>query len=346
MKKKIGVSLLILMLVLTAGCSGGREAEAPAAKPVKVAEVKNESAGVALDYLGVVAARELKKLGFKMAGVLEDVAVSKGAAVAAGDTLAALETKDLELAVQASQNTRDNAQKAYEFAQDNFDKINRLFEAGAVSAAERDKAEVEMVNLRSGYNNAQIDYQNKQNLLADSILKSDISGFVADILYEEGEMAPAGYPVVILRSSGLEVTVGLAQDDLQKVKAGTAARVLYGDMEIAGEVTAIGQLPDTSTRTYPATVAIEDTTLPLGVTAEVLLELGEEEGIYIPISAIQNNGRDYVYVVDAAGFAQKKEIELGRVHNSKVLVTGLAEGDKLVIEGGKRLNEGDPVIIQ
>ncbi|MDX9872278.1 MAG: efflux RND transporter periplasmic adaptor subunit [Clostridia bacterium] len=344
--RKTGAGFVLLSLLLASSCVGQNPEDAPAAKPVKVLEVRPETIHITLNYLGIVEARELKKVGFKMAGLLVHVPVSAGQEIKAGDVLAKLETKDLELAAEGARNTRDNVRKAYEFAQDNFDKVNRLYEAGAVSASDRDKAEVELVNLRAAYNNAEIDYQNKQNMLADTVLQADLSGWVADILYEEGEMVPTGYPVAVIRGSALEVTLGLSQDDLPKVKAGTPARVISGDKEITGAVIRIGQLPDAQTRTYPVIVAIEDTALPIGRTVDVLLEIGEEAGLFIPVNAVQNDGQDYVFVANDQGIAVKKVIERGRINNSLVLVKGLDAYDKVVIEGHKRLNDGDIVMVQ
>ena len=51
---------------------------------------------------------------------------------------------------------------------------------------------------------------------------------------------------------------------------------------------------------------------------------------------------DYVYIV-LDNKAKKKQIELGKVKGDLVEVSGLMAGEKLVVEGMKKINDGDVV---
>lgn len=347
---KVGVLSFVLLLIFLA-VSGfwpikQKEASHETVKPVKVSEVKEETISQTLEYLGIVDAHDLKKIGFKLTGTLKKIAVTEGQPISKGEILAQLDTADLALAVEAAKNTRDNAESAYLFARDNYEKITKLQEAGAVSQQEADKARLEMENRQAGRDNAEIDYLNKLNALDDVTLKADIAGYVADVLYQEGEIIPGGYPVVIIRGEQLEIKIGLSQQDLGKVRTGTPARITAAGIELEGKVTSIGQLPDAQTRTYPTTIGVQETSLPLGMTVKVFLDLGEEKGIYIPINTINNDGQDYVYVIDNEMIARKKTVMLGKIRNTDVMVTGLAEGDRIVTEGIKSLRDGDRVSVQ
>jgi RND family efflux transporter MFP subunit len=312
----------------------------------EVIEVKEQNIALTLEYLGVVKACELKKIGFKMSGVLEKLFVSEGQPINDGDSLAQLQTTDIVLSVEAAKNMRDNAKNAYDFSKDNYEKMKKLLEAGAISEQDSEKARVEMENLLASYNNAEIDYENKLNNLDDTTLQADIFGFVAEVLYEEGEVIPGGYPVVVIRGNDLEISIGLSQDDLQEVKIGTPAQIIANDVWLNGKVISIGQLPDPQTKTYQTRIEIEDTTIPIGMTVRVLLNIGEETGFYIPISTVKSDEQDFVYVIDEEMIAHKKIVELGRIKDAYVFVSGLAEGDKVVTEGSKRLYDKDKVFVQ
>jgi RND family efflux transporter MFP subunit len=184
------------------------------------------------------------------------------------------------------------------------------------------------------------------NNFEDATLKADISGFVAEILYEEGEIIPSGYPVAVIRGKDLEIRIGLSQDDLQKVNLGTPAQIIGNGTTLNGKVISIGQLPDPQTKTYQTRIEIEDTTIPIGMTVRVRLDIGEEKGYFIPISTVKKDEQDFVYVIDEDMIARKKIVELGRIKESYVLVSGLAEGDKLVTDGSRRLFDGDRVLVQ
>lgn len=348
--RKVWIILLIMLLFIISlfqfWSASDQEESIVQTKPVKIREVKEETRTETLEYLGVINAREIKKVGFKMGGVLEKVFVRIGDTIEKGVVLAQLESKDIALAVEATENNRNNARKAYGFAQDNYVKIEKLLEAGAVSRQEYDKAEVELENLKTLYYNAEIDYQNKLNIFEDTVLKADLSGYIADVLYEEGEIIPGGYPVIIIRGRELELNIGLTQNDLEKVRIGTTAQIYSEGIELTGTVSSVGQLPDPVTKTYPTALNIEGTSLPIGSTVKVQLNIGADKGTFIPINTIKNDGQDYVYVIDQHMIAHKKLVKLGTIRGTEVLVSGLSEGDKLVIEGSKRLNEGDKVSFQ
>jgi len=245
--------------------------------------------------------------------------------------MAQLGAKDFRLAVEAARNTRERAQSAYDFSQENYTKLSKLLEAGAISRQEADQAKVQLDNLRSVYHNAQIDYQTKENNLADSTPRAGFSGYVADILSAEGEIVPAGYPVIVVRGGELEITVGVTQKDWSKVSVGMGARAYALDKEVRGTVTSVGQLPDSHTRTYPVTVEIQDTSLPVGITARVLLDIGEGKGMYAPITAISNDGEDFVFVLDSQQVVRKKAVKLGRIKGTTLQVEGLAEGKGILM---------------
>jgi len=342
----IGIIIVLLLIIPPVLGRFKEEAAQEKVKPVKVLVATVQAEPLSLEYLGTVNAVEVTKYSFKSPGRLDRVLVSQGQAVAQGQKLAELDKEELTLALQAALNTREQAKSAYQFALDSYEKVLKLWEAGAVSRQEVDRAKTELDNLQAVYNNAQIDCQFKEKSLQDSTLTANQAGYVAEIFYEEGEMVPAGYPVLVLRGEELEITVGVTQDDWSKIKVGMAARAVVQGREINGQVSSVGQLPDEYTLTFPVTVRIDDNSLPIGASARVYLDVGEEKGIFVPITAVGNDGSDFVYVLDDDLVAHKRVVSLGRIKGTDVLVEGLAEGELVVKEGLRRLKDGDRVRIQ
>lgn len=264
----------------------------------------------------------------------------------------------------------EKAQNAYKFSKSNYDKYSRLYQEGIISQQEMEKVrldfevkEAELKQATEAYKRisdgtriedkqsaaaqleqATTEYQYKKNLLAESVLKSDIYGYVVDVLFERGEMVSAGYPVVVIRNERQLVQVGLSQNDLLKVKTGMNVDVLMNDIQTNGVITHIAQLPDDISRTYTTDILINDSqlNLPLGAVLNVHIPVGNSRGIWLPITAVLSNQEDYVFVIEN-GKAVKRLIQLGEVRNDLVHVTGLKNGEILVVEGLKRLTDGDPV---
>ena len=283
-----------------------------------------------------------------MPGKLNKISVSLGEKINKGARIATLETNELQMAAEASKNTLNTAKSSFDFIAENYEKMIKIHAGGGISTQELEKYKLEKDNSESLYNNAKIDYENKQLNLNDSILKSDMEGYIIDILYEEGEIVPAGYPVVIIRSNELEVSFGLSQEDTSLVGIGNSVRILDGDNEYEGIIKNINQAPESSVRTYETKVKFkgEPPIIPVGTIVKVFIEGEEEKGFWIPLDIILNDGEDYIYVIDDENIVGKKVIRIDSLKNTLVKVSGLTKEDKIVSEGFRNLREGDVVSIK
>jgi multidrug resistance efflux pump len=394
MNRKQLAGMLILLVSMTAGCTK-RPAEAPERiKPVKVMELKKESTAVVLQYTGIIEAEEMRRLSFKSSGKLKEVFVKKGDKVEAGQLLAALDTEDLEYSLKASEaqmkaalaqyrkavNGADpedikklelnvkKAQDSYNYTLASYKRIEALYNGGAVSKDDLDKAkleldvkEAELQQAKEAYNQAKdgtraedretllnqaeqarAQYEHNRSLLDDASLKSDAKGSVVDILYKKGEMVSASYPVIVLRSESQVVNVGLSSKDVKKVAPGTEAVILVDGQEAKGRVEEISDVPDSRTMTYNARIYLESMAFSIGDIADVKLIAGSREGIWVPITAILSDGSDYVYI-ENNGRAEKRKISIVDVSATNAMVEGVRPGERLVVEGMKSLRDGDRV---
>jgi len=203
-------------------------------RPVTVSSITEQSQSVRLEYLGVIGSGELKKYSFKVPGKLAHLNVHKGKAIQQEELLATLDQTDLSLALRNSQINLSQAEQVYTDAQTQYTKYQELTKAGAMAEIDLDKAKLDMDVKESTYQKAQLDVEAKQNALDDTELYSDMTGYVTDILYKEGENLAAGYPVIVVRSQEQVIDVGLDQTDAARVKPGTQAEVKVGSFTGVG----------------------------------------------------------------------------------------------------------------
>lgn len=263
------------------------------------------------------------------------------------------------------------AEAAYIFMKDQYEKLEKLYASGAVSQKDLDKTKVEFETVEADYRSAMemekklkngsrpedkaaakgqldqaaADYQYKSSLLEDALLCSTGDGYVVDILYREGEIAPAGYPVMVVRNDQQVFKVGLTTKDLNKIHIGTKTILLINGKPLEGTVTHIHSTPDQETLTYPVEVSLPSNTWPIGAVGQAEFIIGEAKGIWIPIAAILSNGDDYVFVMKNDRAYQRK-IQLLEVEGNRVMVEGLEPGDKLITGGMKKLKDQDLVSVQ
>lgn len=273
--------------------------------------------------------------------------------------------------IKKAEATNKKAEDAYNYSKDNFEKKQMLYDSGAISKTELDAAKLDSDIKESDYNytkeilnevkrgardedknaaqnqlkQAEANYNNNLTVLDDAMLKSDIEGYVADILYSEGEMVSAGYPVVILRSEKMCVSVGLSKEDIVKVEKGTKANIISDGIEVQGKVNTIAELPDSQSRTYEVEIELEEAVFPIGSIVDVDIIVGEHSGIWIPIKSVLSNGEDYVYIV-SENTAIKRKVKIEESKGSLVKVSGLKKGEILVVEGMTKLFDQDKVIVQ
>lgn len=191
---------------------------------------------------------------------------------------------------------------------------------------------------------AQTQYDNIDEQITNSYLYADIDGYVLVLNAEEGETANPLIPVMILGTSETVVTIGLSQDNVRKVETGMSAKVQIGDLEFEGEVLNISRIPDSSSRTYETNIAFPEDLLNffIGESSIVNIDVGQTQGIWIPIRVIQNDGEDYVFVIKDER-VKKKIIVTKHIDNDYVLVEGLQAGDLLITSGMKSVKPGNLV---
>ena len=259
---------------------------------------------------------------------------------------------------------------ARDFTLDNYIKLEKLFDEGAIPKQELNKAKLDLelrqedlnqaqeklhqlekgtrledVNYLLGQlKQAQADYEHKQKMLEETVLFAQIPGKVLETLVREGEFVSGGYPAIVLAGEQQIVNVGIVETDLGKVGLGSRAIIAGGSLQAEGVVTKIAPLPDKNTRTYNVEISLEENIFNLGAQVQVDLILGQELGIWIPLTSIRVDGNDYVYVVNT-NRAVKKLIQIEQVKDTRVKIQGLSPGEQLVVGGMKRLMPNDQVTV-
>lgn len=361
--KYLLVFVLVSMVIAATGCGAPARKNTDyerQSKAVKVMETTEEKNPVALNYVGTVDSEELVKCSFKVAGKVNKIYVSEGDQVKKGDRLAQLDKTDLQYqlsAARASMNAASadirKARDAADYAGTSYERVDELYQKGAASTDALDQiklkkhtAESDYQQARSQYAAARADYSYKQNLIKDSILYAEQDGYVAQKVCNENERVGAYTPVIVLRSGTQIVNIGIPQQELAQIKPGAAADVEVDGERARGIITSIAEVPDTATRTYKAEVSVQGKTFRLGSIAKVSVNIGEQQGIWIPLTAVfSDEGEDCVYVAkDQRAF--KRTIAIRSIHEDQAMVTGVKADESLIISGMNNLDDGTLITVR
>lgn len=359
MKKLLILIFLGMMMLTLSGCTDVQaNTEEERVRGVKVQEIAESENPVTLNYIGTIDSKEMIDYSFKTGGEIGKVYVEKGDRVKKGQKLVELNLEDLNFQLDAAKATLDTARLNIKKAEDSWDynkelfnKMEKLFTEGSISKDQYDQVKLQYDMGETSYNQAKsqyeaanTDYEYKLSLVTDAVLYADQEGIVVDIPYEENERLGDKKTGAVLRSISQILNVGIAQKDLNMIKVGTKALVNVDGVKASGVVSNIDEAPDMATRTYNGEVTLNEKNFRLGSIAKVAFDIGKEKGVWIPMTSISSNGEDYVYIIQGER-AFKRTVELQKVHDDKIMVTGVKPGELLAIGGMKNLNDGAKIKI-
>lgn len=235
------------------------------------------------------------------------------------------------------------AEVKYRQAQLSYELLNskELTSQAEIAAVKYQATQAQHEAADANYKAQKIIYDQAQDMVENSIMCADLNGFVIQILSSKGEIVTPLMPVLVIGSGKTIVTIGVSQEDIRKIEYGTKVAIKIGESKFSGEITKIAKVPDAESRTYETNISFAQDNLEffIGETAAVEINVGEKEGIWIPINVVMNDGEDYVYIVEDERVV-KKTITLQNIDNDYVLVEGIYEGNLLITEGMTSLKPG------
>lgn len=174
---------------------------------------------------------------------------------------------------------------------------------------------------------------------------------------DTGALIPAGTAeglnqavVRLAQSNVLRLRMPVPERDVPMVHVGSmvTVKVQATGQQFSGTVVRFARDVSNSTRTMLTEVDVKnpDLTLTPGMYAEVNFDLQEKkDALLVPVSAILEGERPAVLLVDSRNRVERREIKLGITSsNSDEVVSGLAPGDKVIIGGNSRLEQGQLVM--
>lgn len=260
------------------------------------------------------------------------------------------------------------AEIAYNTARDNFNRVETLYAGGAVSQAEYEGAKAQMdtasVQLQAARNGqtgsydvakAQMDSAKAaldivQKKYQDCTVTSPISGMITNVYVEVGQMvSPQVKAMTVIDDSGKKVEIQVADLDIDQLKTGMPMKVSLQPLgeSCQGTISEMSSVSNASTGMFTVTVSLEPESKVsyIGLTADVRVSDNKENnGVYIPAKCIQSDDSGtFVYKV-SDGSVTKTGITQGRKKNAYLeVLEGLAEGDEVVMQSSRPLEDGEKV---
>ena len=278
---------------------------------------------------------------------------SQEAALKTDEINIARQKKDLDRAKElvriggGTQQTVDQLQAAYDASLEALKARKRALEASKASL-QASRTSLEATSLGASQ-------RQMQTVQENTTLRSPISGVVSARNYDAGDL-PGGPILTIQQLNPLKVVVSVNEEEFPKIRTGMPVTVtldvLPGET-FTGTVHLIHPEIDQATRTFKVEVTLGNGggKISTGMFARVKFNYGTENHIVVPDRAVvkmQGAGIRYVYVYNNTDKTVKyTEVQLGkRLGDRYEILSGLNNGDKVVIAGQSRLTDGAKVELQ
>lgn len=375
-------ALLCCALVLAlSGCQ--EQVEEPVLDPtvtVETTAVQTGDLSTQSTYIGTISAEGTASVVAMVSGNVEQVAVSVGDTVTAGDLLCRFDDESARLSLQNAQAAVSSAQESYNsavanyggadlpllqeqlrLAQDNYDDTLALLEIGAASQAEVDQAHQTLLSAQAGVEaaraslnsaqagirSAQVGVESAQYQLSLYNLTAPISGVVEAVNVTENNFAASGTAAfVISNGSNKTVTFYVTDSVRQTLTPGQAVTVNYNGQTYEGAVTEIGGVVNAQVGQFQVKAVIDGAQdLPDGLSVELTTTAHRANGaVLVPSDAMFfEDGVAYVYLLQD-GKAVRSDVTIGLYTADEIAVTdGLTPGDQVITTWSASLRDGADV---
>jgi RND family efflux transporter MFP subunit len=344
-----------IVMVLLGACSHApEEATAPveAEAPVAVETTAAEAAelDVVTAYQGTFVADASSRVAADANGRVVRILVERGERVAAGQALVEVDadTARLSAAAGAAQVALAEAQRTALEA--DCARYQKLFEEGAISAAQLDRSKAQCEAQARSVDAASAQARIAERNAEHTLVRAPFAGVVEERLVDVGEFVGASSPVIALvKTDPVRVRFAVPERELAAVLA-------------AGEVTVrAAAVPD---RTFPATllptppsgreqsrdvvleakVANPDGALLPGLSATVELAGGKQPAVAVPSGAVVADDTVHRVFVVKEGVARETLVHVERLADGRLAVSpGVNVGDAVVLAPPAGLRDGAAV---
>ena len=273
-------------------------------------------------------------------------------------------------AIESAQLGVEQAELGVEQAQQAVDNAEALLEVGAAAEQDVTQARQGLQQAQAALSQAQAGVAQAQAQQSASLAQIQASmdqittqaelgtvtapcaGTVTAVNLVRGGMASSAQPAVVIAENGaVEVAASVAEDVYMDIRKGDNAGVVISalsDDMVNGTISEVPAAANAQTSLYDVSVSLPaDVKPPIGAFATVTFYTDRRsDTISVPTEAILTGADDeqYVFVVDTyaeGDTAVRVTVETGLVSNTDTeILSGLAEGDRVVVKGQSYLSDG------
>lgn len=347
------VLITTVLSLLNTACDNPR-AEEQHVTPVLVMTVGAYKPSTVRTLPGFITPRYSADVGFQVAGRIQERQVDVGFRVSQGQTLLVLNKDDYTQGFLAAEDQVFAAKADMEQSADETKRLSALIDGGAIGQSDMDRQQARADTAKASLDQAYRSLEIARNRLEHATLAAPFDGVITGMHTEIGQVVDEGMPVLTIANDQiLEVSVDIPEDlaqiaDLPGIRF-SGHLIAQPDVQLELRLREFSPVASLPLRAFKAVFTIQNTKatelkLKMGMTVEVILSRNEQpqDQTSLPAAAFVSTG-DHVSVwVVAPGQETLRErvVTVNHMTDDGAVVTGLRQGEQVVIAGTEKLTSG------
>ena len=365
-RKYLGIAAMGALIVagILLWRADGRAKPPPSAAyvavPVTVATAQRHDVPILLSALGTVQASNTVAIRSQVDGKLLSVNFEQGQEVHQGDTLAVIDPRPFQAALDQAKGKKAQDEAQLVSAQKDLARFLNLNGKGFETQQNVDQQQAKVDQLKAAIVSDQGAIESAETQLSYATITAPLDGLVGFRQVDAGNIIHANDPnplTVLTQIRPSTVVFTLPQRDLSKVREAMVrgkVTVLAVDQDdqhqlAQGELMLIDNQIDqtTSTIRLKAQFANTDDRLWPGEFVSVRVQVDTRAGaVTVPPAAVQRGPEGpYTWIVSANQTVERRPIESSLINdgNMAIVTNGVVAGDQVVVNGQYRLQAGTRV---
>jgi membrane fusion protein (multidrug efflux system) len=355
------VSIAAALLVV-AGCgkkegNGATQAAAPPPVQVSVIQATTQRVPISLETVGQAEGSREVEIRARVTGILEKRLFQEGAPVAPGQALFEIDSAPYELAVQQAKAAVQQERVRRELAETEAKRLAPLVEEKAISQRELDQAVSTAKQSTAAIAMAEARLKDAELNLSYTRITAPIGGVTGRALRSEGSLVNANTESALLTTltqvNPIWVRFSLAEGDYDRIRGNerkARVQLVAKDGSVAaddGRLNFAASTVDAKMGTVQLRAEFPNPGqkwLP-GQFVKTRMLAGEQTAMLVPqVALLQTEQSRMVMTVGPDGKAKPKPVQAaGWIGTNAVILGGLEEGDKVIVDNLVKLRPGTPV---
>jgi RND family efflux transporter MFP subunit len=324
------------------GCSGK---DPSAAAPARYAQPERRTVAASVLATGIVRLKvgAEVRVGSQLSGIVEELNVTVGSKIEAGDVIARIDSRGLEARLAQARAQIAVIEQEVRRAEIELARARELDQQNLIARTDVEDRALALAEAQARLAKARRDAEVVATDLSYAEIRSPISGTIASVATQEGETVAASFTtptfVTIIDDDALELIAMVDETDIGNVAVSNPVRFTVESFpleEFEGQVARIAPKGSIISGVVNFEVMIDiqspSALLKPDMTANVSIQTAERQALVLPRDAVQRAGSQRFVYVERDGQLARRPVTVGTREAGVVeILQGVSQADRVLV---------------